>query len=435
MTDNQRIVLIGAGSLQFGMGTVGNILRSEVLKGSSIILHDINEEALNLTFRVCKDAIEKKSINYNIEKTLNREEALKDADFIINSIEIPPRFELLNLDYRIPHDFGNTQISGENGGPGGFFHSLRIIPPILDICADVQKICPSALFINFSNPMNRICLAIKRKFPDLKFVGLCHEYHHFMILIEKITNIPIEKLDIKAGGLNHFGVILEIKAKETGKDLYPIIRKNGPEFLYNLNTYDGFKFVAFFLETYGYLPYTTDSHYGEFVHWAWREADIPAVRRFWSFYEELLKGDYEKLKRKIEKGKGANLVKPDEERAIPIIEGILTDANYIEPSVNIPNKRVFTNLPQDITVECPAIINKDGLTGLKLGEYPIAIATLLKEQIALQDLVLEAIFKKSKDLALQALLADPVVDDYWQAKNILNTLLELEKEYIQIELE
>jgi alpha-galactosidase len=282
--------------------------------------------------------------------------------------------------------------------------------------------------------MNRICLAIKRRFPDLKFVGLCHEYQHFVILIEKIVNIPIEKLDIKAGGLNHFGVILEIKEKETGKDLYPIIRKNGPEFLYKLNTYDGYKFVAFFLETYGYLPYTTDSHYGEFVHWAWREADIPAVRRFWSFYENLLKQDYEKLKRKIKKGKAARLVKPDEERAIPIIEGILTDANYIEPSVNIPNEMVFTNLPQDLTVECPALINKEGLTGLKLGEYPIAIATLLKEQIAVQDLVLEAIFRKSKDLAFQALLADPVVDDYWQARNILDRLLELEQDYIQIEL-
>jgi alpha-galactosidase len=434
MSEPQKIVLIGAGSLQFGLGTVGNILESDLLKGSSIILHDIDEKALDLTFKVCKEAIDKRELDFQIERAFKREKALIGADFIINSIEIPPRFKLLNYDYRVPHDFGNHQISGENGGPGGLFHSLRVIPPILDICEDISKICPNAFLLNFSNPMNRICLAIKRKFPDLQFVGLCHEYQHFMLFLEKIVNRKIENLKIKAGGLNHFGVLLEVKDKKTEEDLYPLIRKKGPEFLRNLNTYDGFKFIATFLEIYGYLPYTTDSHYGEYVQWAWREADIPAVRTFWSSYENMLKKDYEKLKRKINKGRGAKLVKPDFERAIPIIEGIVSDANYIEPSVNIPNKNVFTNLPQDLVVECPALINKKGITGLKLGAYPTSIAALIKEQIAVQDLVLEAIFKGSKDLVLQALLADPVVDDYWQAKNIIKELLRLEDKYIQIDL-
>ncbi|MFX1339728.1 MAG: hypothetical protein ACFFDK_14040 [Promethearchaeota archaeon] len=168
---------------------------------------------------------------------------------------------------------------------------------------------------------------------------------------------------------------------------------------------------------------------------AWEYADIPAVRRFWRQYEKLLLIGFEKTKVLIEKGKGARLVKPDEESAIPIIEGIITDSNHIEPSVNIPNDNIITNLPTDSIIECPAIINKDGIKGIKIGEYPKSIAALLNTQISIQEIIVEAIFKKSKDLALQALLADPVVETYWQAKNILDELLKIESEYIQIQLE
>jgi alpha-galactosidase len=435
MPNNQKIVLIGAGSLQFGLGSVGNMLESKVLEGSTICLHDINAETLELTYKVCRSAIDKRKLNFELEHTTYRPEALKNATFIINAIEVPPRFKLLDLDYTIPQEFGCKQITGENGGPGGLFHSLRVIPPILDICEDVKKICPNAIIINFSNPMSRICLAIKRKYPSLKVVGLCHEFQHFIVIVSKILGTPLSNLEIAGYGLNHFGNILDIKYKDSGKDAYPELRKNGPEFLRKLVTYDGFKLIAFLLETYGYCPYTTDSHYGEYLQWAWEYADIPAVRRFWRQYEEFLNMGLNKTKSLIEKGKGDRLVKPDEESAIPIIEGIITDSNHIEPSVNIPNDDIITNLPKDSVVECPAIVNKNGLKGIKLGEYPKGIAALLLTQISVQDLVVEAILKKSKDIALQALLADPVVETYWQAKNILDEMLRVEADYLQIKLE
>ena len=94
---------------------------------------------------------------------------------MISSIEVGNRFELWEQDWRIPQQYGVRQVYGENGGPGGLFHSLRIIPPILEICADVMKICPEATVFNFSNPMSRICTTVTRAFPDLKFIGLCHE--------------------------------------------------------------------------------------------------------------------------------------------------------------------------------------------------------------------------------------------------------------------
>lgn len=434
MVSNNKIVLIGAGSLIFGLGTMGNILVSNLLQGSTVCLHDINSKNLDLAFKACQSAIDKKNFDIQLECTTNRKDALKNANFIINSIEVAPRYPLLDLDYRIPQEFGNRQISGENGGPGGLFHSLRIIPPILEICEDIQNVCPNAFLINFSNPMSRICLAIKHKFPKLNFVGLCHEYYHFLPILSNILNTPITNLEIKAGGLNHFGVFLDIKYKDTGKDAYPEVRKNGPVHLNNLKSYDGFKLISFILKTYNYCPYTTDSHYGEYLGWAWEKADIPAVRHFWSSHGRVLtKYRFEKMKREIERGKGYKVVKPDDERAIPIIEGIIMDANHVEQSVNIPNKNVFSNLPEDAIVECPATINKNGVNGIQLGEYPKALATLLRTQYSVQDLVVETVLTKSKEMALKALLADPVVESYWQAKNILDRMLEVQADYIKLE--
>jgi alpha-galactosidase len=430
----QKIVVIGAGSLTFGTGTVGSIINSEILEGSTIYLHDINTDNLELVHKACKSTIDEKDLNFTLKSTTDRPTALEDADFIINSIEIPPRFELLDLDYIIPLQHGCKQVSGENGGPGALFHSLRVIPPILDICDDVQKICPDALFINYSNPLTRICLAIKRKYPSLNFVGLCHEFQHFIPLLSRILDTPEENLEVKGYGLNHFGVITECKYKDSGKDAYSDLRADGPEFLKNVKFYDGFTFIGFFLEKFGYCPYTTDSHYGEYIHWAWEKADIPAIRQFWKGYAEMMASKYKKLKRIIEKGRGARLVKPGDERAIPIIEGILTDSNYVEPSVNIPNDEIITNLPQDLVVECPAVINKTGLQGIKLGKYPMELLSYIQTQISIMDLVLEAIFQESRDLALKAILAEPLIQTYGQAENILNDLLEMEEEYIQIDL-
>jgi alpha-galactosidase len=432
----EKIVVIGAGSLQFGLGSVGSIIHSEILDGSTICLHDINEETLGLATQACQSAVESGKLNYTVESSLDRKEALKNATFIINAIEIPPRFKLLRWDFEFPMMWGSTQITGENGGPGGLFHSLRVIPPILDICEDVQKICPNAFFINYSNPMSRICLAIKRKFPNQKFVGLCHELgNNAPQILPIILDTPMSNIEIKAGGLNHFGVVLEAKYRDTGRDAYPDIRQKGPAVLGRLAEKTDLSLIKFILETYDYYAYTTDNHYGEYLSWAWEVADLPHGREFWESYEVKLAKSFNRIKRTIERGKGAKLVRADPERAIPIIEGIITNDNREEPSVNIPNDGIITNLPQDLVVECPVIVNKDGVHGVPLGDYPKGLAALLRTQASVQDLVVEAILTKSKKVALQALLADPVINSTSQAKNILESMLKLQKKYIQIELE
>ena len=432
MASKEKIVLIGAGSLQFGLGAAGCVLNSEILKGSTISLHDINEESLKLVHQACEAAIEERDLDYGLEVTTDRSKALDGATFIINSIEVAPRFDLWAQDYQIPRKHGVNQVTGENGGPGGLFHGLRVIPPILEICKDVMKICPEAYFLNFSNPMSRICMAIHRKFPDLKLVGLCHEYYHHVSIIAKIVGEDPDHLDIKAGGLNHFGVVLEIHDKGTGKDLYPKIRKDGPAYLKDLETLDGNDLMRFILEEYGWIPYTTDSHYGEYIHWAEEIADMGGIQRFKDTYAQSIEFQSKKITKLIKRGKGARLVKPDEEKAIPIIEGILSDSNYVEESVNLPNNGIISNLPDFSIVECPARINADGIHGIELGEYPRGLASLLRNQVSVQDLAAEAAIKQSKDLTLKALLADPLVQGVSQAENILTEMLEVQADYLDL---
>jgi alpha-galactosidase len=322
---------------------------------------------------------------------------------------------------------------GENGGPGGLFHSLRVIPPILEICEDITKICPDAFVINYSNPMSRICLAIKRKFPSLNFVGLCHEFRGFKHYYSQILGTPLTNLEMRAGGLNHFGVLLSIRYIDKNKDAYPDLRKKAPEFLSRMIEYkNDFALVKYILEKFGYIPYTEDSHYGEYISWGAEKAYIEGVRGFYNGYKKLTLSTGKKILRLIEKGKGARLVKPGHERAIPIIEGILTDSNHEEDSVNLPNDNVITNLPRDLVVECPAIVNKKGLKAIKLGDYPKGLAALLRNQASVQDLVVEAILKKSKDIAFQALLLDPTIDNASKAEEMFEEMIKLNQDYIDL---
>ena len=148
-----KIVLIGAGSTSFGPSTLLDLFQSELLDGSTIILHDIDKEHLNIIYELTTTENKIHKDKFIIEQTTNRRKALKGADFIISSIEIGNRYKLWREDYEIPRKYGSKQILGECGGPGGTLHAFRIIPPIVDIVKDVEDLCPNALFINFSNPM------------------------------------------------------------------------------------------------------------------------------------------------------------------------------------------------------------------------------------------------------------------------------------------
>jgi alpha-galactosidase len=437
----KRIVLVGAGSAQFGLSTLADVLRSKVLKDCTLVLHDINPDSLEMVRKACQMAIDEKKLGVSLEATTSRPEALNGADFVIISIEVGNRFKLWEQDYEVPRKYGSKQIFGENGGPGGLFHSLRIIPPIIEICKDVEKICPNAWVINFSNPMSRICLAVKKKFEKkVKFVGLCHEIGFVERFLPEMLNTPYSNLQFKGAGLNHFGVLLEVRYKDTGRDAYPDIRKKVAPYFEKVRLSRDLKYeidksfalTMQILKTYNYLPYTTDSHFGEYIQWAWEVADLKACRDFYNDYKFLTtEVAKDELKRTV-KGKlpVESWLITSAERFIPIIEGIIRDSKQSELSVNIPNEGIIDNLPQDIVVECPATVDKNGVHGVKVGSMPSGLAGLMRNQATVQDLCAEAAITGSKQKALEALLADPIVDSVSSAQKMLDEILQLQKEYL-----
>jgi len=430
----RKIVLIGAGSAQFGLETMADIFLSKVLKGSTVVLHDINEESLKRMEKIGRAAIQDMHYEFKLEATKNRQEALEEADFIISSIEVGDRFALWEQDFEIPRKYGNRQTFGENGGPGGLFHSLRIIPPVLDICADVHDICPNAFFINFSNPMSRICLAIKRKFPSLKAIGLCHEIAFLERFLPRILGMPFKNLDnIKAGGLNHFGVLLEINYKDSQQDAYPDIMAKALNY-FEANKIQEVKLIKYIITHYQILPYTSDSHFGEYIHWGLEQIDEKAVREFYSTYKAKCKSEPKRLQQFFDGRLSPKLwLKSSGERAIPIIEGIISDSGQYELSVNIPNTDgIIEGLPHDLVIECPATVDKNGYHGVKLKNAPKGIVGLWRNQASVQDLVVEAAITHSKEIALQALLVDPVVDSSTSAERMLEEILKVQSDYIHL---
>ncbi len=439
---HKTIVLIGAGSATFGFGAIGDIVNSTVLEGSTIVLHDINAEMLKHVKQVARRHIEAQHLPYTVKATTDRKEALQGADFCISAIEVGNRFALWEQDWRIPQQYGCRQVYGENGGPGGLFHALRILPPILDICGDIQAICPDAYVFSLSNPMSRICLTVKRQYPDLKLIGLCHESDSLTKDLPPILGVPFADLIVRAGGLNHFSVLLEARYKASGKDAYPEIRAKAGEYLATLpsltdilqehldNTgnppqFQGRRWADRYLikeifERFNYLPVTTDSHFGEYVHWAQDVVDHEGILGFYHGYKAWC---FQHSPTRIGGTEGV-------ERFVAMIEGILTDSHQEELAVNIMNDGFIDNLPRDLAVEVPATIDNDGIHGVKLGRLPKGIAGLLNNQVGVLDLTAEAVLTESKDIVLQALLVDPVVESVRSAEQMLDTMLELQKPYL-----
>jgi len=435
---DKKIVLVGAGSVSFGPSSFTDIYLSDLLPGSSIVLHDINKDKLEMIYELL--IAENKIIGnkFNIERTTNRAAAFKGADFIISSIEVGDRYELWRQDYETPRKYGSTQILGECGGPGGSIHAFRIIPPIIEIVKDASRICPKAFFINFSNPMARVCLAIKRTAPNLNFIGLCHEIGGLEAHLVNMFKKKLKDMRIIAAGLNHFAFLYGLEDMATGEDLMPEFNANVMEY-FKANEHR-FDFSTLSLEIYkrfGWFCYGGDNHVGEYLQFGEEFTRTQDLIDWIDNTENGGKGTYNRVLRYYKRLKAGRYPRkgmlrraPSGERAIPIIESILTDKNSHEPAVNIPNDGIIENLPQDLILECSANVNKDGVQGLKLGMLPKNIAAILRIEASVQDLCVEAILKKSKELAIACLAIDPNVGSIEMAEKIFNDMKERQSKYL-----
>jgi len=422
-----KIVMIGVGSVCFGTGTIGDLIYyKDKLAGSVISLVDTDKEKLDLVKYAADQLNLKAGSPFTIEASLERKDVLAGADFVITSPAIR-REELWKKDWDIIHGAGIKQTYGENAGPGSLSHTLRNIPMMLSIFRDVEKLAPKAWVINFTNPEARICTLLDR-FTNLRFVGLCHQIHAAYRTVSHVLNIRQDDLDIKAAGINHVTWVYDIRKISDGKCIYPEFK----EALSKMPA-DYEPISRRLLDTYGMFPTAGDHHLAEFLSYGWEFMGLEG-RDFAARIKEKedlmawLKGVASGTRSVEEMVHG----KTDESVA-DIIVAITHGQNHYEISLDLRNNGCIPNLPDDAIVEVPGVVSGDNVRGLQMDPLPEGIAAMIRQQMTIHALSVEAAVKGDRKLALQAMLLDPVVDHYTTAKQVLDDLLEAHRDLISPE--
>jgi alpha-galactosidase len=454
-----KIVVIGAGSAIFGLNTISALMGSEQLRGSHLALVDRNAETLALMARLAERLNREWDAQMTVTTHTHHREALDGAAFVVSAIEVPPREKLWRSDFEIPLKYGVRQPYAENGGPGGFAHAARNIGPVLEIARDMEGACPDAWFLNFTNPMMRICDAIAR-YSRIKVVGLCHQIHAgygmvgyvladdlgFQVpegtisteahpdiwpRLERLAHQAMERVDIKATGLNHFTWMLDLRDRHAGEDLYPLFAQRWAEFDPTFEPLTRRVYYAF-----GRFPIPGDEHLCEYLPWLSDPLTKP-----WEKYEISLYG-WERMdqlrgighKEIAKMGDGrmdiAHLRDVDSEGALEVIENIAGAGNHYHLAVNLPNYGYITNLPEGAIVEVPGLFSGAGVQAVGVGPLPEPIAELCRREITVARLCVDAAVHGDRRVALQCLLLDPVITDLDVAQQILDDYLEAYREHL-----
>jgi alpha-galactosidase len=454
-----KIVVIGAGSASFGLNTLAALMGSERLRGSRLALVDRNAEMLAVVGRLAERLNREWDAQMTITTHTHHAEALDEAEFVVNSIEVPPREKLWRSDYEIPLKYGVRQPYAENGGPGGFAHAARNIGPIMEIVRDMEQVCPDAWFINYTNPMMRICDAVAR-YSDIQVVGLCHQiyagYGMIGLVLADVLDIEVpegtisthahpdiwprlgnlaqqavERVDIKAAGLNHFTWMLDLRDKRTGEDLYPLFAERWEAFDPAFEPLTRRVFAAF-----DCFPIPGDEHMCEYLPWVsdpitkpWEKYEISLYD--WDLMDQRRGVRHADIARMADGVESIDALRDaDSEGALEIIENIAGAGNHYHLAVNLPNQGYITNLPEGAIVEVPGLVSGAGILGVGVGPLPEPVAELCRREITVARLCVDAAVNGDYQAALQCLLLDPVITDMDVARQVLNAYLEAYREHL-----
>jgi alpha-galactosidase len=455
---NPKVVVIGAGSASFGLSVLGSLALEPALRGGELCLVDIDAEGLEQISRLAHRLNAEWESELTIRSSTDRRDVLEGADFVVLAIAVD-REKCWRQDYEIGRRQGIVHYA-ENGGPGAFAHGARNIAIVMEILRDMEEICPEAWLLNFTNPVPRICIAAAR-FSKIRAIGICHQlsFGYLMLGVILARDLGIEapqdylfswfdhgqdygmmdiagpamtKVDILAAGLNHFTWMLDIRDRSTGEDLYPLLWER-------LKThYPPFEpLTREVAEVFGLFPVPGDCHLCEYLPYthnmsrnAWERYDIRmypfevAERRrdqMWTRIEEMASG-----KAPIDKLRAS----AHSERAEKVIAAITGNLHAYEPALNLPNRGYIANLPEGAVVEVPAVVDATGPHGIGVGALPEPIAELCRRQIVVAELAVEAAVTGDRQVALQALALDPMVDDVEVARRLLDDYLEAHKAYL-----
>jgi alpha-galactosidase len=423
-----KITAVGIGSFIFGVELLRDIFQIEELRGSELALVDLNPDRLALMAGLADRLNEASGWRVQITKTTDRREALPGSDFVVTSLEIN-RDATWMLDHEICLRNGIPSVLSENGGPGGLSHALRTVPLVVDVARDVERLCPDALMLNYSNPEGRVCLAIKR-FTPVRAVGLCHGVAETVPFVANVLGRRPQEIDLRAAGVNHFTWMTSLTDTATGDDLYPTFEKAAaalPE--------DQWPLCRLLFERFGIFPTTGDNHVGEYIGWA---AEVCGTEGYdFAGIAERRGLALENIEQWASGTKpvGALLAQPSRESRLGlacagIIADVVAGRSQRRPSMILPNDGYIDNISRDAVVEVPGEAADGKVRGLPVGELPGPVASMVQNEVEIQKLVVDAALSGSRELALQALLIDPVVNSAEKAEAVLDDILSTHAAYL-----
>jgi alpha-galactosidase len=437
-----KIVLIGAGSQEFSKRLITDILARPEIRDCTIALMDIAKEPLELTAAFARKLVEQNKLNTRIEATTNRREALRGANYIFVAIMVGGRvFGGADRETTLQHGLDQGDISTQ--GPCAIFASVRHVPIMLDICRDMEELCPDAWLLDYTDPMPPICWAIN-DYTKVKHIGLCHSIQNTSAELAKYIGVPYSEVSYLVAGINHMAWFLEFKWR--GKDAYPLLKEKfrsdpavyrGPHAAYNGPDVAR----AELFKAFGYYVTESSKHVSTYVPYFRKnpqdierymqdsgEVYLRNGKKFAGRVQE--KNDV--LKQQLESGYVFPLTASDEygTTIIKAMETGIPAAIY----GNLKNTGLITNLPEGCCVEVPCLVDKEGIHPCYVGEIPPQLAALNRANISVQELTVRGIVEKDKNKIFQAILLDPLtaaVLTIDEIRGMVGDLFENNKQFTQ----
>jgi alpha-galactosidase len=399
-----KITFLGAGSTVFARNLLGDILGHEELAGSEIALFDIDAERLATSELVARRVADALDAPAKITATTDRRVALDGADYAINMIQVGGYEPCTVTDFEVPKQFGLRQTIADTLGIGGIMRGLRTIPVMLDMCRDMEELCPDVWFLNYTNPMAINCRAVARA-SSVRTVGLCHSVQGTAYELSLDLGIPYRELDYLAAGINHMAFYLRFS--RDGEDLYPRLLElaaSGRVPEHNRVRYE-------VLKHFGYFVTESSEHFAEYTPWFIKRErpelvealNIPLDEYPRRCVEQIASWESERVR--LEDG-GPIEVQPSFEYAATIIRSIETG----KPRViygNVPNDGLIDDLPAGCTVEVPCLVDGNGVQPTRIGALPPQLAALIRTNVNVQELTVEAALTGRREHVYHAAMLDP----------------------------
>jgi alpha-galactosidase len=432
-----KIAFIGAGSLGFTRGLVRDILTFPLLKDATLALMDIDAERLEFAQRSVQRIIDMGKYPAKVEATMDRTEALKGADAVLCTI-LAGGTEVWRYDIEIPKKYGVDTNIGDTRGPSGIFRALRTIPVMLSIVKDMERYCPDAVLLNYTNPMAMLCRAMQRE-SFIRLTGLCHSVQGTAMMLARWIGAPYDEITYTCAGINHQAWYL--KFEWNGKDAYPLIREaivNNPG-IYNEEIVRNEMFLHL-----DYYPTESSGHNSEYNWWFRKRPDLIAKYCIhgtgWNpgEYAYILK-EYQQMEHTWKDDARAWFA---EETPISLERGHEYAASIINAlkggemfsfNGNVPNTGLVTNLPEGACVEVLVYVDRAGFHAVHVGPLPPQCLALTHVNVVVEEMAVEAALTGNPRLVFQAIANDPLtaaVLSLAEVKEMVNEMFQQNRAYL-----